>query len=152
MKDLLEYILKSITTQPDSVVVEESQEGDIDVYTITVHPDDMGRVIGKSGKVIHSIRTLARVAAVRSQKRIKIDLADSGQAPQDDQAPGETQDSQPEELSVEQAEEPTISETEESIVPEAEEPTAEENDEPQVEVETPSGEISPESLTGKPTE
>jgi len=82
MKDLLDFVLKNITTHPDDVVIDEGSEDDMVVYTITVHPDDMGRVIGKSGKVINAIRTLVRVAAVRTQQRVRVNLADSGTPPQ----------------------------------------------------------------------
>ena len=79
MKDFLELILKNITTHPDAVVIEEGQEEGYDVYTITVDPEDMGRVIGKEGKVIKAIRSLAHVVAIRQNKHVRIKLADSGE-------------------------------------------------------------------------
>jgi uncharacterized protein len=83
MHDLLDLILKNITTYPDEVTIEMANEDGREVYTISVHPDDMGRVIGKSGKVIQAIRSLAHVVAIRQNKHFRINLADSG-------APGET--------------------------------------------------------------
>ena len=77
MQDFLELILKNITTHPDAVVIAESQEDGYDVYTITVDPEDMGRVIGKDGKVIKAIRSLAHVVAIRQNKHVRIKLADS---------------------------------------------------------------------------
>lgn len=85
MKDFLSLILTNITTHPDQVVIDESQEEGYDVYTITVDPEDMGRVIGKDGKVIKAIRSLAHVVAIRQNKRVRIKLAD-----QDNPAPAET--------------------------------------------------------------
>jgi len=76
MKDLLDLILKNITTQPEAALVEESDEDGITCYTIKVAPDDMGRVIGKDGKVIRAIRSLAHVVAIRQGKRFRIKIAD----------------------------------------------------------------------------
>ncbi len=76
MKDLLELILKNIVTNPEEIEVIVSQEEDREVYTIKVNPEDMGRVIGKSGKVIKAIRSLAHVVAIRQNKRFRINLAD----------------------------------------------------------------------------
>lgn len=76
MKNLLEFILIHIVTNPDAIVVEETeQEGEM-VYTIRVHQDDIGRVIGKSGHVIQAIRTLAKVRAIKEGTRIRIILED----------------------------------------------------------------------------
>lgn len=74
MKNLLEYILIHIVQNPDQVLVEESQTDDTDLYTITVHPDDMGRVIGKGGNVIQAIRTLARIRAMKEGRRVRIEV------------------------------------------------------------------------------
>jgi uncharacterized protein len=81
MKDLLELILKNIVTNPDAIEITVGQEEDREVYTIKVDPADMGRVIGKSGKVIKAIRALAHVAAIRQDKRFRINLADEAGAP-----------------------------------------------------------------------
>lgn len=77
MQELLDLILKNITTHPEDAVIQESTEGDVTVYTITVHPEDMGRVIGKDGKVIRAIRSLAHVVAIRQGKRYRITLNDT---------------------------------------------------------------------------
>ena len=83
MKELLELILQNITTNPDDVVIEESQEDGRIVYTITVNPEDMGRVIGKDGKVIRAIRSLAHVVSIRKGERYRIKLAETDEpAPQ----------------------------------------------------------------------
>ena len=84
MKDLLDLVLKNITTHPEAVVIEEADDNGVLTYTITVNPEDMGRVIGKDGKVIRAIRSLAHVIAVRQGKRFRIKLADTeGTAPED---------------------------------------------------------------------
>ncbi|MFC1653222.1 KH domain-containing protein [Patescibacteria group bacterium] len=76
MNDLLTNILKNITTKPDAAQVTMDVQGDVEVYTITVDPEDVGRVIGKSGKVIRAIRSLAHVAAVQAQKKVRVHLDD----------------------------------------------------------------------------
>ncbi len=72
MKSLLEFILIHLVNNPDAVSVEEIEEGDSMVYVLHVAPDDMGRIIGKSGKIINSIRTIAKVRAVKEQRHVLI--------------------------------------------------------------------------------
>ena len=65
MTELLEFLVKALVEDPAAVVVEELEEdGDL-VYEITVADDDLGRVIGKGGRVANAIRTIAKAAAVR---------------------------------------------------------------------------------------
>ena len=75
MRELVEYIAKAITTNPDDVVVEQDsdEEGRI-VLTLKVHPDDKGRVIGKQGRIAQSMRSLLRVAAVKEGVHITLDI------------------------------------------------------------------------------
>jgi predicted RNA-binding protein YlqC (UPF0109 family) len=82
MKNLLEFLLIHIVTFPDDVSIEEHEDDRGMTYAITVHPDDMGRVIGKKGAVIESIRKIAKVRAVKEGIRAHIVLED----PQDDEA------------------------------------------------------------------
>lgn len=79
MKDLLDLIIKNITLHPEEAVIDEQDMGDSVVYTIHVHAEDMGRVIGKSGKVIKAIRSLSHVAGIRNNKHFRINVAESGQ-------------------------------------------------------------------------
>ncbi|HCI29196.1 MAG TPA: KH domain-containing protein [Fervidobacterium sp.] len=58
MKEFLEYVLKSIAKHPDDVVVVEYEEGGKKVFDISVHPDDVGQIIGKDGRTIKSIKIL----------------------------------------------------------------------------------------------
>ena len=63
MTELLEFLVKALVEDPEAVVVEELEEdGDL-VYEITVAEDDLGRVIGKGGRVANAIRTIAKAAA-----------------------------------------------------------------------------------------
>jgi len=76
MKDTLQFIVAAIVDNPDAVVIEERDEDGILNLIITVDPADMGKVIGKEGKVIRSIRNIMKVKAMKSDIRIKISLAE----------------------------------------------------------------------------
>jgi uncharacterized protein len=76
MTDLLEFLTRALVEDPDAVSVEELEEdGDL-VYEITVAEDDLGRVIGKGGRVANAIRTVAKAAAVRMERRVIVDILD----------------------------------------------------------------------------
>jgi len=76
MTELLEFLVKALVEQPEAVVVEELEEdGDL-VYEITVADEDLGRVIGKGGRVANAIRTIAKAAAVRLDRRVIVDILD----------------------------------------------------------------------------
>jgi predicted RNA-binding protein YlqC (UPF0109 family) len=76
MKDLIEYIAKSLVDHPDDVQVRQSGGGSRVRIELSVSKDDMGRVIGKGGKVANSIRTLLRVAAEREGKQATLDVVE----------------------------------------------------------------------------
>ena len=76
MKDIVEYIAKSIVSHPDEVVVTEEEEGDgLIILRLDVAPSDKGKVIGRQGRVAQSMRSILRVAAVKEGTRVilKID-------------------------------------------------------------------------------
>ena len=76
MTELLEFLVKALVEDPGAVVVEEMEEdGDL-VYEITVAEDDLGRVIGKGGRIANAIRTIAKAAAVRIDRRVIVDILD----------------------------------------------------------------------------
>ena len=76
MTELLEFLVRALVEDPEAVVVEELEEdGDL-VYEITVAEDDLGRVIGKGGRVANAIRTIAKAAAVRLDRRVIVDILD----------------------------------------------------------------------------
>lgn len=74
MKEVLEFILKNITTLPDDVKIEEKDEDGGTNYLITVNPADVGRIIGKEGKVIKAIRTIMRVIAIQKGVRVRVSV------------------------------------------------------------------------------
>ncbi|MBO5767710.1 MAG: KH domain-containing protein [Clostridia bacterium] len=74
MKQILLDITKAIVEDPDSVSVSEKVSGDTVVLELTVAKHDMGRVIGKEGKIAKSIRTVMRAAAAKENKRVIVDI------------------------------------------------------------------------------
>ena len=74
MKDLIEFIAKSLVDHPETVQVRESGGGSRVRIELSVSKDDMGRVIGKNGKVANSIRALLKVAAERAGKQATLDV------------------------------------------------------------------------------
>jgi uncharacterized protein len=76
MTELLEFLVRALVEDPEAVVVEELEEdGDL-IYEITVAEEDLGRVIGKGGRVANAIRTIAKAAAVRIDRRVIVDILD----------------------------------------------------------------------------
>jgi predicted RNA-binding protein YlqC (UPF0109 family) len=76
MTELLEFLVKALVEDPEAVVVEELEEdGDL-VYEISVAEGDLGRVIGKGGRIANAIRTIAKAAAVRLDRRVIVDILD----------------------------------------------------------------------------
>lgn len=76
MKDLLLYIAQNLVDSPDDVTVTEKETASETVFEIRVAPADMGKVIGRQGKVAKEIRTLMRAVAQRQGKRVSIDIVD----------------------------------------------------------------------------
>ena len=74
MKDLVEYIVKSIVSEPDEVKVTEENSDDGILIKLEVSPEDKGRVIGRQGRVAEAIRTLLRVIAARNGTRVRLEI------------------------------------------------------------------------------
>lgn len=72
MKNLLEFILIHLVSHPDDILVEETVTDGQNVYAISVHPEDIGRVIGKNGNIIQAIRSIAKVRAMKEHQLIRI--------------------------------------------------------------------------------
>ena len=76
MKELLLYIAQNLVDNPDEVTVTEREEGTETVYELRVAPGDMGKVIGRQGKIAKEIRVLMRSVAQKQGKRISVDIVD----------------------------------------------------------------------------
>ncbi|MBR0202889.1 MAG: KH domain-containing protein [Synergistaceae bacterium] len=73
-KELVEFIVKHLVTQPDSVGVDCNEDGGGSKILIRVAHEDVGRVIGKRGATINAIRLLAKAAAVKAGERVDVDI------------------------------------------------------------------------------
>lgn len=74
MKELVEYIAKSIVSAPNDVKVTEEKDEDRVVIKLEVAADDKGRIIGREGRVAEAIRTLLRVAATKAGVRVRLEI------------------------------------------------------------------------------
>lgn len=79
MKELLEYIVKSIVNNPEAVSIEEKESVDfpgLTILTVEVGEEDKGIVIGRKGRTINAIRDLITINAIRNDKRVKVIIKD----------------------------------------------------------------------------
>jgi hypothetical protein len=76
MKALTEYIAKSLVDHPEEVIVDEIRNGGRVILELHVAKDDMGRVIGRGGRVANAIRTLLRVASERDGSTVTLDVVE----------------------------------------------------------------------------
>lgn len=77
MKKALEYILKNIVEKSDEVAVDEKEDQGVINFTVSVSKEDMGKVIGKNGKVIKAIRNVIKIPAIKQNKKIFINLSEN---------------------------------------------------------------------------
>lgn len=76
MRDLVEFLVRALVDEPEAVSVEEfDEEGDL-VLEVTVADDDLGRVIGRGGRIANAIRTVTRAAGAREDRRVIVDILD----------------------------------------------------------------------------
>ena len=74
MKELLTYIAKHLVSEPDAVSVTEVEKDGETVFELRVAPDDMGKVIGKSGRIAKALRTVVKAAATRENKKVNVEI------------------------------------------------------------------------------
>jgi len=74
MKELVEYIVKSIVAEPESVTITEENSDTGVLIKLEVAEDDKGRVIGREGRVAEAIRTLLRVKAAKDNTRVRLQI------------------------------------------------------------------------------
>ena len=75
MKDLLELIAKNLVDNPDAIVVTETQNERGTVLGLRVAPEDMGKVIGKQGRIAKAIRTVIKAGAIQNDTRVTVEIA-----------------------------------------------------------------------------
>ena len=76
MKDLLLYIARSLVEHPDDVTVTEKQGADELTLELRVAPDDMGKVIGRQGRIVKELRILMKAVAQRKGKKVSVEIMD----------------------------------------------------------------------------
>ena len=74
MKELVEVIAKSLVEHPDEVVVTENEKEDAVIIELKVGPSDMGKVIGKQGRIAKAIRTVVKAASAKGEKTYLVDI------------------------------------------------------------------------------
>jgi len=74
MKDLIEFLAKNIVENPDSVSVTQEEQNGLKVVKLVVHPEDMGRIIGREGKIIKAIRSLVKIKSLKENRKIFLEL------------------------------------------------------------------------------
>ncbi len=76
MRELVEFLVRSLVDDPDAVEVEEfDEDGDL-VLEVTVADDDLGRVIGRGGRIANAIRSISRAVGTRDDRRVIVDILD----------------------------------------------------------------------------
>ena len=74
MKSLIEILVKALVDNPDAVAIEEFQDNSSVTYEVTVDPEDLGKVIGKQGRVANALRTVAKAAALKDHKNVFVKI------------------------------------------------------------------------------
>jgi len=75
VKELVQLIAESLVDHPDQVVVTETETSNAIVVNLTVAPEDMGKVIGKQGRIAKALRTVVKAAASRDDKKVTVEIA-----------------------------------------------------------------------------
>ncbi len=75
MKELVEYLVKSLADHPEEVLLEENEDDEMIFLQLRISADDLGKIIGKGGNTINAIRTVVQAAASSHKKRAKLDVA-----------------------------------------------------------------------------
>lgn len=74
MKELVEFIVKSLVSKPELLVITSEEEGDFIKISIKADEEAVGKIIGKQGKIAKSIRTIARSVAMKSGKKVAVEI------------------------------------------------------------------------------
>lgn len=74
MRELVEIIAKALVDHPDKVAIRALDDNKSTVFELTVAPDDMGKVIGKQGRIAKAIRTVVKAAATKEGKKVSVEI------------------------------------------------------------------------------
>jgi len=78
MRDLIDLLARSLVDAPDAVDVREIDDHDLLIVELRVAPDDVGKIIGRQGRTIKALRTLLHAAAIKSQRRVQLEVVEDG--------------------------------------------------------------------------
>jgi len=82
VKELLEFLLKSIVKNEDEIQVEEVDEAGRTILKVKSHPDDIGFIIGKGGRTIRSLKNILKVKAIKEGKMVEIEILEKEKLPE----------------------------------------------------------------------
>jgi len=74
MRELVEYIVKSLVDKPEAVSVNETQGETVTIIEIRTAPEDSGKVIGREGRIANAIRTIVKAASAKQNKKISVEI------------------------------------------------------------------------------
>jgi len=74
MRDLVEYVAQALVSKPDQVQVTEVEDNGVLVLQLQVAPEDMGKVIGRQGRIANALRSLLKVASMRQGRRCVLEI------------------------------------------------------------------------------
>jgi predicted RNA-binding protein YlqC (UPF0109 family) len=77
LKQLIEYLVKALVDEPDQVDISEVPGDEATTYEVRVAPDDLGKVIGKQGRIANALRTVAKAAAMKEKKKVYVEIVAS---------------------------------------------------------------------------
>lgn len=77
MKDTIQYILEHMVDHPEAIAIVEQKDQEKIIYLLTVHPEDMGKVIGKQGRIIRALRDLVKLMAAKEHLYVDIVLKEN---------------------------------------------------------------------------
>jgi uncharacterized protein len=74
MEELVCWIVKSLVRNPEAVTVSVVQKGNLEIYRVRVAPEDMGKVIGRQGRIANAIRAVVKAGALRKDLKVAVDI------------------------------------------------------------------------------
>ena len=74
MKQLIEYLVKELVDDPEQVNINEVPGDEATTYEVRVAPEDLGKVIGKQGRIANALRTVAKAAAMKHKKKVYVEI------------------------------------------------------------------------------
>lgn len=87
MKDTLLFFITALVDHPEAIEIEERIDGDATIFVVHVDPEDMGRIIGKSGRIIKAVRDLMKVIAAKRNQFVDVELFEETPAPEPEATP-----------------------------------------------------------------